>query len=63
VGRATEVMDQTTQQNASLVEEAAAAAQSMNDEAQGLARSIEVFKLKDQPAARLSIVPRTAAAR
>lgn len=62
VGRATEVMDQTTQQNASLVEEAAAAAQSMNDEAQGLARSIEVFKLRDRSAPQLSVVPRIAAA-
>lgn len=58
VGRATEVMDQTTQQNASLVEQAAAAAQSMNDEAQALARSIEVFKLRDRGAPPLPVVSR-----
>ncbi len=60
VGRATEVMDQTTQQNASLVEEAAAAAQSMNDEAQALATSIEGFKLKDRGAPQLAVVSRAA---
>jgi methyl-accepting chemotaxis protein len=60
VGRATEVMDQATQQNAGLVEEAAAAARSMTDEAQALTRSIEVFKLRDS-GPQLVAVPRAAA--
>jgi methyl-accepting chemotaxis protein len=38
-------MDQVTQQNAALVEEAAAAAKSLEDQAGGLAQSITVFKL------------------
>lgn len=61
VGRATEVMDQATQQNAGLVEEAAAAAQSMKDEAQALAKSIEVFKLKERGPPKLQVVPRSTA--
>ena len=40
-------MDETTQQNASLVEEAAAAAASMQDQAANLARVVSVFKLDD----------------
>ena len=62
VGRATEVMDQVTQQNAGLVEEAAAAAQSMTDEAHALAKSVEVFKLKERGAPQLTVV-RSAAVR
>lgn len=38
-------MDETTQQNASLVEEAAAAAASMQDQAANLARVVSIFKL------------------
>lgn len=38
-------MDQVTQQNAALVEEAAAAAASMRDEASQLAETVAVFKL------------------
>jgi methyl-accepting chemotaxis protein len=38
-------MDQVTQQNASLVEEAAAAAESMQDQAARLAQVVAVFKL------------------
>jgi methyl-accepting chemotaxis protein len=56
VGRATAVMDQVTQQNAGLVEEAAAAAQSMTDEAEALAKSIEVFKLKGRGPPQLTVV-------
>jgi methyl-accepting chemotaxis protein len=52
-------MDQTTQQNASLVEEAAAAAQSMQEQADSLARAVSVFKL-DTRAAQASAVPRVA---
>jgi methyl-accepting chemotaxis protein len=38
-------MDQVTQQNAALVEEAAAAAQSMQDQAHNLEQAVSVFKL------------------
>ena len=38
-------MDETTQQNAALVEEAAAAAQSMQDQAANLSQVVSVFKL------------------
>lgn len=38
-------MDQVTQQNASLVEEAAAAAESMREQAQALVTAVSVFKL------------------
>jgi methyl-accepting chemotaxis protein len=61
VGRATEVMDQVTQQNAALVEEAAAAAQSMTDEAESLAKSVEVFKLRERGTPQFTTVPRAAA--
>jgi methyl-accepting chemotaxis protein len=40
-------MDQVTQQNAALVEEAAAAAERMSSEAQLLRESVLVFKLAD----------------
>ena len=40
-------MDEVTQQNASLVEEAAEASQSMQDEAANLAQTVRVFKLSD----------------
>jgi methyl-accepting chemotaxis protein len=51
-------MDQMTAQNAALVEQAAAAAQSMQDEAVALSRALAVFTLHAAPAAR----PRPAAA-
>jgi methyl-accepting chemotaxis protein len=38
-------MDQVTQQNAALVEEAAAAAESMKDQAGSLDRTVSVFRL------------------
>jgi len=38
-------MDQATQQNAALVEEAAAAAESMQQQARALAQAVSVFKL------------------
>jgi hypothetical protein len=38
-------MDQVTQQNAALVEESAAAAESMKEQAQGLIGTVSVFKL------------------
>lgn len=45
VNRAISQMDQTTQQNAALVEEAAAAAQSLHDQAERLTEVVGVFKL------------------
>ncbi len=44
-------MDQVVQQNAALVEQAAAAASSLQDEAGNLAHVVAVFKLDGQPAA------------
>ncbi|MDR6743073.1 methyl-accepting chemotaxis protein [Herbaspirillum sp. 1173] len=38
-------MDEVTQQNAALVEEAAAAAQSMQDQAETLSRTVSIFRL------------------
>ena len=45
-------MDEMTVQNAALVEQAAAAAHSMQDEAQVLSRAVAVFTLDAAPAAR-----------
>jgi methyl-accepting chemotaxis protein len=50
VSRAISQMDQVTQQNAALVEEAAAAAERMSSEAQLLRESVLVFKLADSSA-------------
>jgi methyl-accepting chemotaxis protein-1 (serine sensor receptor) len=45
VNRAIAHMDEMTQQNAALVEQAAAAAQSMQDQAAALAKAVAIFKL------------------
>jgi methyl-accepting chemotaxis protein len=50
VNEAISQMDEMTQQNAALVEQAAAAAQSMQDEAATLSASVSIFKLTDGPA-------------
>ncbi len=42
-------MDEATQQNAALVEEATATARSMADQASGLATAISVFRVSDDP--------------
>jgi methyl-accepting chemotaxis protein len=61
VNRAIAQMDQVTQQNAALVEESAAAAGSMHDQANGLAQAVSAFKLGTEPApARTSPPARTA---
>jgi len=52
VNQAIAEMDGVTQQNAALVEQAAAAAESMQDQAGQLAQVVSVFKLDDGPAAR-----------
>jgi methyl-accepting chemotaxis protein len=46
INRAVAQMDEVTQQNAALVEQAAAAAQSMQEQASGLASTVSVFKLR-----------------
>ena len=46
VNQAIGQMDQVTQQNAALVEEAAAAAESLKDQAAGLAETVAVFRLR-----------------
>jgi methyl-accepting chemotaxis protein len=50
IGDAVSQMDQATQQNAALVEESAAAADSMRVQAQQLVEAVAVFKLSDQRA-------------
>ena len=57
IGQAITQMDDMTQRNAALVEEAAAAAQSMQDEAQRLATVVARFKLAAQPGASAAPVP------
>jgi len=46
INQAVAQMDQVTQQNAALVEEAAAAADAMRDQANGLYKAVSVFKLE-----------------
>jgi methyl-accepting chemotaxis protein len=41
-------MDEMTQQNAALVEEAAAAAESLEEQAQALAQAVSVFKVTNE---------------
>jgi methyl-accepting chemotaxis protein len=55
VNFAIDQMDQVTQQNAALVEEAAAAAASMRDEAGQLAETVAVFKLSHTQTATLDL--------
>jgi methyl-accepting chemotaxis protein len=45
INQAMRQMDSVTQQNAALVEEAAAAAQSMSEQAASLRRSVSAFRL------------------
>ena len=45
-------MDEVTQQNAALVEEAAAAAESMEEQAQSLAEAVSVFLLDESASGR-----------
>jgi methyl-accepting chemotaxis protein len=48
VGNAIDEMNQVTQQNAALVEQAAAAAQSLQDQAQHLEQIVSTFKINEQ---------------
>ena len=63
VGQAVTRMDQTTQQNAALVEEMAAAASSLRTQAQELVQTVAVFKLGAKDRAARGVVPSTAAVR
>ena len=48
VNQAVTQIDQITQQNAALVEEATAAAKSMEDQSEALVRSVTIFKLTEE---------------
>ena len=50
-------MDEMTQQNAALVEEAAAAAESMQDQASSLAQAVSIFKLAGDEFAKRAAAP------
>ena len=63
VNEAISQMDQVTQQNAALVEEAAAAANAMQDQAAQLSHAVQVFRLKDAPPATQAGAARPAARR
>jgi methyl-accepting chemotaxis protein len=54
-------MDSMTQQNAALVEEAAAAAQSLQDQASELAHVVSIFKLVEGEEAHVPAAPAMAA--
>ncbi|MGK5061908.1 methyl-accepting chemotaxis protein [Janthinobacterium sp. LB3P112] len=60
VNEAISQMDQVTQQNAALVEEAAAAANAMQDQAAQLSQVVQVFRLTDAPPATQHGAPRLA---
>jgi methyl-accepting chemotaxis protein len=62
VNQAIAEMDGVTQQNAALVEQAAAAAESLQEQAGHLAQVVSVFKLDDGPAAAARAPARHAAA-
>ncbi len=61
VNMAVSEMDAVTQQNAALVEEAAAAAQSLRDQTEALNEVVAVFKLEDARATRKAIPARSQA--
>lgn len=50
-------MDDVTQQNASLVEQASAAAASLEEQADKLTRAVSVFKLKSSPLKHANTTP------
>jgi len=57
VGEAVGQMDQVTQQNAALVEESAAAAESLRVQALRLVQTVEVFKLAPSSPAHEAVAP------
>ena len=62
IGTAIAQMDQATQQNAALVEESAAAAESLKDQAHQLVGVVSVFKLESRVAEDVRTVPTSFAA-
>ena len=61
VKTAVEQMDGATQQNAALVEEAAAAAESMEEQTRVLGKSVSVFKISENVSTKslgLAVVPK-----
>ncbi len=63
MARAVTQMDEVTQQNAALVEEAAAAAQALEDQASQLRSAIEVFRLSDDGTAKAPLLAPSSAAK
>jgi methyl-accepting chemotaxis protein len=63
VGEAVTQLDQVTQQNAALVEESAAAAESLKQQADRLVKAVAVFRLDDSPAQEPAVPARSAAQR
>ncbi len=57
INQAVAQMDQVTQQNAALVEEAAAASQAMQEQAASLAQAVSVFKLDAQRVPAVPVAP------
>jgi methyl-accepting chemotaxis protein len=60
VNRAVGEMDEATQQNAALVEQAAGAAASLESEAQTLSSVVSLFKLDNRPVATQAVAPQPA---
>ena len=63
INQALTQMDQVTQQNAALVEEAAAAAESMREQAGALVEAVSVFKLREGAPSSAAVHERPAARR
>ena len=63
VGEAVTQMDQATQQNAALVEQMAAAANSLNLQGQELVQAVSLFRWDGAPAAQAVAVPHGRSAR
>ena len=57
INQAITQMDEMTQQNAALVEQAAAAAESMQEQSQKLAEAVSIFKLDDDHGAAAAAAP------
>jgi methyl-accepting chemotaxis protein-2 (aspartate sensor receptor) len=57
VNRSVGEMDEATQQNAALVEEASAAAQAMQDQAAELARAVRLFRLAEDATHQAAAAP------
>lgn len=57
IGKAVTQMDEMTQQNAALVEQAAAASESLQSQAQQLARQVATFKLDGSAAPAVAMLP------